>query len=129
MADSLEIVARVRTLPRERLGAVLSLVGRLGSRPGALLETAMPSPGEIRKLMIAFGVLGRPWLMVMDEPTNHLDIVSIRCLEQALSESRAALLVVSHDRRLVENLVRRRWHFAVDGAREVVLRITGTSDW
>ena len=90
-------------------GQILSRVSRLGSDPLLLLRSAQPSPGEVRKLMIARGIFYEPALIVMDEPTNHLDMVSIGLLEAALSEYPGALLLVSHDGRFLRALTRRGW--------------------
>jgi len=79
------ILAEARTLPSEELGRVMNVVSRLGSRPARLLETTNPSPGELRKLLLALGLARTPHLIVMDEPTNHLDLPSIECLEDALA--------------------------------------------
>src|SRR5690606_17125051 len=50
-------------------------------------------------------------LLVLDEPTNHLDLPAIEQLEQALASYAGTLLLVSHDRRLLDNVsVDRRWH-------------------
>ena len=50
-------------------------------------------------------------LLVLDEPTNHLDLPAIEQLEQALDSYDGALLLVSHDRRLLENVrLDERWH-------------------
>ena len=50
-------------------------------------------------------------LLVLDEPTNHLDLPAIEQLEQALESYAGTLLLVSHDRRLLENVrVEQRWH-------------------
>ncbi|MGI8748050.1 MAG: ATP-binding cassette domain-containing protein, partial [Deinococcus sp.] len=48
-------------------------------------------------------------LLVLDEPTNHLDIEMLETLEGALDEFTGTLLMISHDRRLVENLADRIW--------------------
>lgn len=103
-------LAQVRTLPREQLGRVLSVVAQLGSRPEALLESDSPSPGELRKLMLGVGILGNPDLIVMDEPTNHLDIVATEALEQMLSSCPCALVLVSHDEHLLQMACTTRWH-------------------
>ena len=51
--------------------------------------------------MLALGVVGEPYVVVMDEPTNHLDLPAIECLEAALAQTPCALLLVSHDRRFL----------------------------
>ncbi len=107
------LVDRVRASDRATLGRVISTVSRLGSDPEKLLATALPSPGETRKLMLAVGLEQEPSLIVMDEPTNHLDLVSMTCIEEALAAFEGALLLVSHDEHFVRALTRTRW--AIDG--------------
>ncbi len=104
------ILESARTLPKEQLGHVMTVVSRLGSRPQRLLDSHEPSPGEIRKLMLALGMARSPHLIVMDEPTNHLDLPSIEALEEALAECPCALMLVSHDQRFLDRLVTRFWH-------------------
>jgi ATPase subunit of ABC transporter with duplicated ATPase domains len=108
------IMARARDLPNEKLGQMMTVVSRLGSRPYRLLESLEPSPGEIRKILLAMGIANVPHLIIMDEPTNHLDLPSIECLEQALMGCPCGLLLVSHDRRFLKALTRRRWHLSQD---------------
>jgi ATPase subunit of ABC transporter with duplicated ATPase domains len=108
------IMARARDIPNERLGQMMTVVSRLGSRPHRLLESLEPSPGEIRKILLAMGIANVPHLVVMDEPTNHLDLPSMECLEEALMGCPCGLLLVSHDRRFLEALTRRRWHLSKD---------------
>jgi macrolide transport system ATP-binding/permease protein len=109
-------VTAARRLPKAKLGEVLSVVSCLGSEPQRLLETDEPSPGELRKLMLAMGMANTPHLIVMDEPTNHLDLPSIECLEAALSDCPSALLLVSHDLRFLRCLTRTRWEIQPDEA-------------
>jgi len=78
------IMCQARELPKGKLGQMMIIVSRLGSRPYRLLESMEPSPGEIRKILLAKGIANVPHLIVMDEPTNHLDLPSIECLEQAV---------------------------------------------
>jgi ATPase subunit of ABC transporter with duplicated ATPase domains len=110
------IMARARELPNEKLGLMMTVVSRLGSRPHRLLESEEPSPGEVRKILLATGIANVPFLIVMDEPTNHLDLPSIECLEKALADCPCGLLLVSHDSRFLSALARKRWHITDDNA-------------
>jgi ATPase subunit of ABC transporter with duplicated ATPase domains len=92
--------ADVRTLLAKfglKADQVASRVGRL-------------SPGERTRAALAL-LQGRGVnLLVLDEPTNHLDLPAIEQLEEALSSYDGALLLVSHDRRLLDNVsLDRRW--------------------
>ncbi len=109
--ESAKILAQVKELGSESLGRVMTSVSRLGSRPGRLLSSESPSPGEIRKILLAMGVDRGIHLLVMDEPTNHLDLPGIECLEEALAECPCAMLLVSHDRRFLSKTTRAEWHF------------------
>jgi ATPase subunit of ABC transporter with duplicated ATPase domains len=96
-------------------GEIFARFSRLGSDPQVLFRSALPSPGEIRKLMIARGIFYNPALIVMDEPTNHLDMVSIGLLETALAEYPGALLLVSHDGLFLSRLTNREWALTRQG--------------
>ena len=112
--ESQDIMATARMLPNEKLGRMMTVVSRLGSRPQRLLESVEPSPGEIRKILLATGIANMPYLIIMDEPTNHLDLPSIECLEHALTDCPCGLLLVSHDQRFLDALARKRWHISED---------------
>ena len=96
-----EAIAALRDLPSNERGRTLSIVAQLNSDPARLLEGESVSPGEMRKLMLALGILRKPKIIVMDEPTNHLDIGSVEALERVLAAWPGALLLVSHDASLV----------------------------
>ena len=103
------ILAEMRGLSRAERGRVLSCVAQLNSDPDRILEGARTSPGELRKLMIAVGILKAPALIIMDEPTNHLDLHSVQALERALARFRGALLLVSHDHTFLEACTSTTW--------------------
>jgi ABC transport system ATP-binding/permease protein len=60
------------------------------------------SGGEIRRVALARALAEDPDVLLLDEPTNHLDILAIETLEGALAQSRAAMLIISHDRAFLE---------------------------
>jgi ATPase subunit of ABC transporter with duplicated ATPase domains len=93
-------VADTRTLL-----AKFGLSGDDVQRPARLL-----SPGERTRATLARFQHEGVNLLVLDEPTNHLDLPAIEQLEQALENYPGTLLLVSHDRRLLEAVkVNRRW--------------------
>ena len=80
-------------------------------------EVRSLSGGERSRLELALlGILPSN-LMLLDEPTNHLDIAAREAIEAFLAESPATLLVVSHDRRLLETICEKLW--VVDDAMAV----------
>lgn len=108
-------LATLRNLPDARRGRALSIVAQLNSEPERILEGDTISPGEMRKLMLALGILDGPELIVMDEPTNHLDIGSTVALERMLAAYPAALLLVSHDAKLVAAATGITWRISGAG--------------
>ena len=67
-------------------------------------DTARLSGGEMRRASLARTLAPDPDILLLDEPTNHLDVAAIEALEETLKESRAAIVLVSHDRRFLETL-------------------------
>lgn len=104
-----QVVAAVRELSPAERGQVLSTVAQLNSDPDRILEGGRTSPGELRKLMLALGMLRHPVLIIMDEPTNHLDLHSTEALERALAGYPGALLLVSHDHAFLHACTSRTW--------------------
>ncbi|MCB1334125.1 MAG: ATP-binding cassette domain-containing protein, partial [Roseivivax sp.] len=76
----------------------------LGFDPARPVATA--SGGERRRAALARLMAGEPDLMLLDEPTNHLDIAAIGWLEEELKATRAAYVLISHDRRFLSELTR-----------------------
>ncbi|MEQ8432676.1 MAG: ABC-F family ATP-binding cassette domain-containing protein [Oceanicaulis sp.] len=80
------------------------LVEHLGVDPAASPDTL--SGGEARRAALARTLAPAPDILLLDEPTNHLDLPAIEWLESELKAYRGALVLISHDRRFLENLTR-----------------------
>jgi ATP-binding cassette subfamily F protein uup len=69
-------------------------------------EPALLSGGEARRAAIARVLAPNPDILLLDEPTNHLDLPTIEWLEEELAKRNSALVLISHDRRLLSTLSR-----------------------
>ena len=69
-------------------------------------DPATLSGGEARRAALARTLAPDPDILLLDEPTNHLDLPAIEWLEAELNARRGALVLISHDRRFLENLTR-----------------------
>ncbi|QOL26606.1 ATP-binding cassette domain-containing protein [Thalassotalea sp. LPB0316] len=71
----------------------------------ALSDVATMSGGEKARLVLALIVLEKPQLLLLDEPTNHLDLEMRQALVLALQEFNGAIILIAHDRYLLESCV------------------------
>ena len=67
------------------------------------------SGGEKARLLLALASFKAPHILILDEPTNHLDVDSREALIQAINAYDGAVLLISHDRHLIETCVDRLW--------------------
>jgi ATP-binding cassette, subfamily F, member 3 len=101
-----ETLSRLR--PKLTLEEVRTRLGGFGfSADKALTKVGKLSGGERARLMLALATLDKPNLLILDEPTNHLDIDARNQLLTALNDFDGAVILVSHDRRLVEGTAER----------------------
>jgi ATP-binding cassette subfamily F protein 3 len=96
-----------------RAERILEGVGFPKALRGAPVDSL--SGGERGRLAFARVLLREPDLWLLDEPTNHLDIDGILFLEQFLRDSKASVVVVSHDRRFLDRVTEETWE--IEGGR------------
>jgi ATP-binding cassette subfamily F protein 3 len=83
--------------------AVRAQLGRFGfSGPRATQQVAKLSGGERARLALALITREAPHMLILDEPTNHLDVDTREALVQALNSYEGAVVLVSHDRHMLE---------------------------
>ncbi|GAN98476.1 ABC transporter [Komagataeibacter xylinus NBRC 13693] len=87
--------------PEYRAELLLTELGLNGTEDPATL-----SGGEARRCALARALAPEPDLLLLDEPTNHLDMPTIEWLERELLSLSSAMVIISHDRRLLETLSR-----------------------
>ncbi|WP_107654235.1 ABC-F family ATP-binding cassette domain-containing protein [Nocardia suismassiliense] len=101
--------AQMPDWPDAEVRTLLAKFGLRGSHALRACETL--SPGERTRAALALLQARGVNLLVLDEPTNHLDLPAIEQLEQAVESFTGTLLLVTHDRRMLDTVQStRRWH-------------------
>ncbi len=103
VADETPLQHMTRLLPAAKPGAIRAQLGHFGfSGDKAHVEVCKLSGGERARLALALITRDAPHMLILDEPTNHLDVDAREALVQALNEYSGAVVVVSHDRHMLE---------------------------
>ncbi len=87
------------------------------------------SGGEKARLLFSLATFHKPHLMILDEPTNHLDIQAREALVMALNEFEGAVILISHDRHLIEMTADRLWLVADGGVSRWEGDLTDYQKW
>ncbi|HEY5664401.1 MAG TPA: ABC-F family ATP-binding cassette domain-containing protein [Ilumatobacter sp.] len=87
---------------------VAAVATSLGVQPLLGRDTRELSGGQAKRVALAKALVGEFDMIVLDEPTNHLDLEAIDWLEQRLAATKAALVLISHDRHLMDRLTTAR---------------------
>ncbi|MFW2852911.1 ABC-F family ATP-binding cassette domain-containing protein [Sphingomonas sp. TX0543] len=102
-ADDTPLAHMTRVMRNATPAAVRAQLGRFGfSGDRATGKVGKMSGGEKARLALALITRDAPHLLILDEPTNHLDVDAREALVQALAGYKGAVLIVSHDRHMVE---------------------------
>ena len=102
-SDATPVELMTRAMDGKTPGAVRAHLGRFGfsgQRATTLVEKL--SGGERARLALALITRDAPHLLILDEPTNHLDVDAREALVQALNDYTGAVILISHDRHMVE---------------------------
>ncbi len=94
-------------MPEDKLRARLASFGFTADKAGT--EVGSLSGGEKARLVLCLMTYDAPHLMILDEPTNHLDVEAREALIQALNAFEGAVLLISHDRHLIELTADQLW--------------------
>ena len=102
-SDDTPLEHMARAMKGATPGAVRGQLGRFGfSGTRATTRVGQLSGGERARLALALITRDAPHLLILDEPTNHLDVDAREALVQALNDYQGAVILISHDRHMVE---------------------------
>ena len=100
----------IAVLPDKTQAQVRAILGNFGFTFDVMnVKSENLSGGEKARLVFALITRDAPHILVLDEPTNHLDVDSREVLNRALNEFQGAVILISHDRHLVETTADRLW--------------------
>lgn len=99
-----------RLMPKEPEAKIRAAVARMGLSTEKMMTKAKElSGGEKARLLMGLATFDGPNLLILDEPTNHLDIDSREQLVLALNDFEGAVILIAHDRHLIEATMERLW--------------------
>src|SRR5262245_10510444 len=93
--------------PESKIRARAGAIGFSGKAADTLVKSL--SGGEKARLLLGLATFQAPNMIILDEPTNHLDIDSRAALAEAINDFEGAVIMVSHDRYLIEACAERLW--------------------
>ena len=99
-----------RLMPKQPEAKIRAAVARMGLSTEKMMTKAKElSGGEKARLLMGLATFDGPNLLILDEPTNHLDIDSREQLVLALNDFEGAVILIAHDRHLIEATMERLW--------------------